>query len=800
VTDLSTALERRVELLARLARPAGGRPLRVFCSGVGGTGVSGLARLAAGLGHRVVGSDRAASATTEALELLGLEVLPEQRPENLAGGADLFVATAALDPDHPELVAALRQGIPVVKYAEALAAFVAARRGVAIAGTHGKTTTTALTAFVLRACGRDPGFLVGGRPKDLGANASCGADPELVFEACEYDRSFHRYSPSVAVVLNVEVDHLDCYAGLEEITDAFVTFAAGLREGGRLLVAADCPGARRVAELTCALRPDVEVTTFGRADGATLQARDVSAHEGRPAFDLWVDGERVAPVRLRIPGAHHVANALAAIAAAAAAGVDPRAAAAACERFTGVGRRFDVLRPHGDVVVVDDYAHHPTALAAVLAATRARYPDRRLVALFEPHQASRTRQLFSDFATALTAADRVVVCEIYACRDQAEDLAAVSASDLARAVRRVEPRTEASAPGPGVFNAAMDLLQAGDVALFLGAGTISGLAHRVADAIPPTPSSGVRKRVRSGSYPRRRPLERTLAGELGGLVRAQVDVGAHCTFRTGGRARFLVEPTTQAEAVHVLRVLQKHGVPTTPLGGGSNVLFVSDVYDGAVVLTRHLRGLRVLGRTLRAGAGTGLQGAIRAAEQAGLAGLEEFAGIPGTLGGAVFGNAGGPPDGPAVGDLVRRVRVLLPDGRVVWRERRELGYRYRGSDLEGCLVLAVDLDLEPGDPAALRTRRLEQTRRKARVQPLDARSAGCVFRNPPGDSAGRLIDRLGLKELRRGGARVSPLHGNFIVNEADAAPGDILDLVAALRERVRAEAGHDLHTELRLIA
>jgi UDP-N-acetylmuramate--alanine ligase len=800
-------LTRRKALLGALARPAGETPLRVFCSGVGGTGLSGLARLAAALGHQVSGSDRALSAKTASLEAIGVQVFPGQTAANLTQDTDLFVATAALPFDHPELVAAIELGIPVVKYAEALASFVSARRGVAIAGTHGKTTTTALTAHVLESCGRDPSYIVGGEPHDLPANAALGPGTELVFEACEFDRSFRHYQPALAVILNVEEDHFDCYGGLDEIVDAFVEFGVGLQDGGTLIVNADWPQAMRVADMVRDARPDVNVETIAQATEGRFTARDIETPEGFPRFMLHIEGKPVTRVQLGVPGRHNVGNALAAISVAHRLGVDPEDAARAVASFRGVRRRFDMLRARGDVLVVDDYAHHPTALQAVIRATRERFPTRRVVALFEPHQANRTHHMFEEFAQALAEADRVVVGDIFVCRDDPEDLQRVSSEDLARAVRKLAPATEAcTGGGPDQMVAiAGRILQAGDVALFLGAGRISGVAHRVAQALPaPVPSGPQpRTRERTGSGRLRRcvrPLREALRRDLGDRLQLHESLGPHCTYKAGGRARFFSAPTSEEEAIFVMRAFQRRGVPILPLGGGSNVLFTSDLFNGAVISTRHLRSMRALGTTVRASAGAGLPGVIRLAERQSLGGLAGFAGIPGTLGGAVFGNAGGPPGSSTVADLVRRVRLLEPDGRVRWYGPERLGLSYRASALEGALVLAVDLALEPGDRDELRGVRLATQERKAAAQPLEARSAGCVFRNPDGDSAGRLIDRLGLKGQRIGGACVSEHHGNFIVNEGGARPGEILRLMERVRDRVRAATGIELHTEVRLIA
>jgi UDP-N-acetylmuramate--alanine ligase len=802
---VSGTLSRRRTLLARMARPAGDAPLEVFCSGIGGTGLSGLARLLASLGHHVRGSDQSRAPLSEALEREGIDIAYGQRAENIRPEVDLFVATAALPPTHPELVTAVQRGIPVVKYAEALGALVAARRGVAIAGTHGKTTTTAMTAFVLQECGRDPSWIVGGSPKDLSANSKLGGGAELVLEACEYDRSFRHYRPACAVILNVEEDHLDCYAGgLEEIVSAFVEFGAAIQEGGALIVSADWPQAMRVAEAVRQARPDISLVTFSQRAEARFAAASVRFEDGLGRFTLVVDGRPAGAVRLSIPGAHNVANALAAIAAAACAGVPPLEAAAAVERFHGVRRRFDVLGEPGGVTVVDDYAHHPTAVRAVIEAARGRYPGRRIVALFEPHQASRTRQHFDDFADALALADRVVVAEIYACRDKVEDLRAVTSGDLAKAVRARAAGTQAVAGGAPdeVIETAARLLQAGDVALFMGAGRMSGAAHRAVERLerrttePLPPLLDDRGHLRRGGI----VLDAHVVTDLGERIRFGEPLGPRCTIRAGGKARFFAEPQGEAEAVDVIRALRARGVPLVPLGGGSNLLFTSPLVDAAVISSRGLKGAEAVGTTLRVAAGEPLPGVLRLAERHGLAGIELFAGIPGTIGGAVAGNAGGPAGAGAIGDRVTRVRVIDERGEVVWLPRERLGLRYRGTDLGDCFILAVELELAPGDPDELRQRRQEAHRKKGATQPLDARSAGCFWKNPPGDSAGRLVDAAGLKGLRRGGARVSPVHANFIVNEGDGSVDDLLDLALEVRRRVREARGITLEPEVRLVA
>jgi UDP-N-acetylmuramate dehydrogenase len=294
-------------------------------------------------------------------------------------------------------------------------------------------------------------------------------------------------------------------------------------------------------------------------------------------------------------------------------------------------------------------------------------------------------------------------------------------------------------------------------------------------------------------------LDVALETSLGSMLSRNVSLAPKVSFRAGGSVRFFVEPKTLEEAELAFLTLRARGVPTFVLGGGSNTLAKDGLWDGAVIATRALEGISVHGRTIHALAGTNLQRCLHTAEQSGLAGIELFAGIPGTIGGALAGNAGGPRDAGSVGERVSRAKVVDREGKIRWIPHSELGLRYRGSDLEGTIILEVELELEPEDREKIRARRFQAARDKAKHQPLDARSAGCIFRNPSGESAGRLIDTLGLKNRNRGGARVSDKHANFIVNDGGARAEEILSLVEDVRATVRRERGFELEMELKIL-
>jgi UDP-N-acetylmuramate--alanine ligase len=434
-------------------------PRPVHFVGIAGAGMSALAMLALRRGVRVTGSDRAPEGAPD-LSGMGATVVAGIAPD-LVKGARAVVASAAIAADHPELLRARDLGVPVIPRKRALADLVAGKVTVAIAGTHGKTTTTVMTTEVLAAAGLDPTGLAGGRVAAWGGNARIGADRLFVVEADEYDQAFLELQPTVAVVNNVEPEHLECYDGSAEMMEAaFVTFASRAR---RVLIGTDDPGAERVAA-----RLGPAAWRFGPgARDVALEGSELLADGSRATLRL-PDGRRVF-LRLPVPGMHNLRNAAAALGVASALDADVSAGAAALDRFGGVGRRFERIGEAGGVAVVDDYAHHPTELAATLAAARQAFPARRLVAVFQPHLYSRTAVQGTAMGEALRAADLVFVTEVYAAREA--PLPGVSGALVAGAAGHATFVADRSA----LLDRVLEPLRPGDVVLTLGAGDITTL-------------------------------------------------------------------------------------------------------------------------------------------------------------------------------------------------------------------------------------------------------------------------------------------------------------------------------------
>ena len=433
----------------------------VHFMGIGGAGMSALALIACRRGVAVSGCDTDPTGAAD-LAALGVRIAQGHDPAHLAG-VRAVVVTAAVAGSHPELQRARELGLPIVPRKVALAELIEGARAVGVSGTHGKTTTTVMTTEALTAAGLNPTGIAGGRVSTWGGNARIAGDELFVVEADEYDKAFLTLYPTVAVVNNVEPDHLECYGSMASLEDAFVEFA----DRSRLAVVnADDPGARRVGE-----RAGTDVCWFGFADNANLRIRDVAQHADRTEARIeWRDGRSI-PLRLQVPGIHNLRNAVAALAAVDALGGELEPAARALGEFRGVGRRFERLGEFGGVEVVDDYAHHPSELAATLSAARQAFPGRRLVAVFQPHLYSRTAAHGQAMGEALAAADLVIVTEIYPAREQ--PIAGVSGQQVAVAATRAGADARFEPTRAQVGKTVYQALKAGDVVLTLGAGDIT---------------------------------------------------------------------------------------------------------------------------------------------------------------------------------------------------------------------------------------------------------------------------------------------------------------------------------------
>lgn len=457
-------------------------PRRIHLIGIGGIGLSAIACVLATRGHMVTGSDLRASPVTEALDRLGVVTHVGHAPEHL-GQADLVVASSAIPEGNAEVLEARRRGIPVLLRREFLPRLLAGHEVVAVAGTHGKTTTTAMIAYILQRVGMEPSYIIGGLAPQLGGNARAGAGRCFVIEADEYDRMFHGLWPKVAIVTNLEMDHPDCYPDMEGLREAFAVFMEHTSADGVILACADSPELMRTVRESAAIK--ARVLTYGVDTQADWRVRHVRPNTlGGCDFAIEGCGSGWDVVSTAIPGQHNALNAAAALLASKACDVDPKLAAAAVQEFHGVSRRFQIKGHRRGVLVIDDYAHHPTEVRATLAAARMRYPNRRLWVVFQPHTYSRTVALLGEFALCFADADRVLVMDIFAAR--AKEQATIHARDLVRAVQANRAGPETADYIGGIAEAAEYLLShlgGDDVLLTLGAGDGYLVGERVLTAL-----------------------------------------------------------------------------------------------------------------------------------------------------------------------------------------------------------------------------------------------------------------------------------------------------------------------------
>ncbi len=433
--------------------------------GIGGSGMSGIAEVLLNLGYTVSGSDLKRSGVTDRLATLGARIYVGHRTDNVAG-AHVVVTSTAVRSDNPEVGEARRTGTPVIPRAEMLAELMRLKYGVAIAGSHGKTTTTSMVALVLDKGGLDPTVVLGGRLGVLGSGARLGRGDFMVAEADESDRSFLKLSPTVAVVTNIDREHLDAYRDLADIQDAFVGFVNKVPFYGAAVVCLDDPPVQDILH-----RIERRVITYGVSTQAHVSARDVKVGPTHSTYEAVSGGDSLGSVTLAVPGAHNVLNSLAALSVGLDLGIGFEAVKAGLEAFTGVDRRFQVRGEAGGVTVIDDYGHHPTEIRATLEALRTRAGARRTVVLFQPHRFTRTQALWDEFCRAFHQADVLLLSDIYAASE--EPIEGVTSEALAKAMADKGHRGVAYA---GDLKSATDRLLAeareGDVVLTLGAGSI----------------------------------------------------------------------------------------------------------------------------------------------------------------------------------------------------------------------------------------------------------------------------------------------------------------------------------------
>jgi UDP-N-acetylmuramate--alanine ligase len=759
---------------------------RIHCVGVGGMGMGPLAIFLSQLGFTVTGEDDAL--TSEMRSLLQREGVTVK---SIPSDCEVVVFSSAIGKSHPAYIAAVAQKLPLVRRGEMLAEIVREMRLVAICGSHGKTTTTAMLITALRSANFPAGYVLGGLFADDVSPARAGSNDWVVAEIDESDGTIDRFSPEITVAVNLDWDHPDFY---RQSGDVEATFA-GLfgRTRVAVLVSDACPMSARVLG-----GGGVTAQTFGRT--GDFQAEIGSESTERTVLRL---GGRfqISSASVRAFGEFNAVNAAAALAAAQLMGVDLRSAR--LDEYSGVRRRQTVLLSRDGITAIEDYAHHPAEIRALLASMRRRAgAGGRVIAVFQPHRFSRTAQFKAEFAAALAAADCVQLLDVYPAGEA--PVAGGTTADIYAELRRSAPALPVSyIPGnsAGFCRGLLDLTRAGDVVVFIGAGDIDRKAH---DWIALFEAD----RVEAGRWDER--FSR-LKSRLGSAVRVRREesLAGKNTLRLGGAARIYAEPATLEDLRIMLVEARAAGIEVFMLGRGSNLIVPDEGVDGLVISLAHENWATFERRDdgrIWVGAGLRLKNLCGLATKAGLAGFEFLEGIPGNVGGALRMNAGAM--GGWMFDVVEEVEVMTLDGELKTFAKAAMHIDYRhcaelhhAIAVRALLVSPATASHEgrvavPGADAI--GRQIDVYRKKRHESQPREPSAGCIFKNPPGTSAGRLIDECGLKGERVGDAEVSPVHANFIVNRGNATGADVLQLVRRVRARVRQLKGVELQPEVLL--
>jgi UDP-N-acetylmuramate--alanine ligase len=714
-------------------------PMRIDLIGVAGSGMSGLALLLLGLGHKVSGSDKVTTTETERLQKLGLQFF-SPHSEREVEDCDMVIYSSAIKPGNVAYEAAYKQGIPLVRRAEALAAVMANKKGVVVCGTHGKTTTSALTAHVLRQGGLKPSHYVGAEIPILGSNAHWDTEGELfVAEGDESDGTLVNFHPEHAIVLNIEAEHLDFYDGIEAIKTVFRQVLS--QTPGHWVYCAEDP----VASEVCAGPQGV---SYGWSREHDYNAEIMSMRPDQSEFEVYHRDEKLGTAVLGIPGRHNVSNALAAIALAMEVGVGFEAIQHALRSFRGAKRRFEIRHSGPHFTIVDDYGHHPSEIAATLATAKG-LGAKRIVCLFQPHRFSRTQLLKKEFGAAFGDVDELFVTDIYPASEK--PLPGVTGETILEEVRAQNDRTKTTSTPTMIIarDKVGNALRPGDLLITLGAGNVHEVGRCIARDLPVLEK-----------------LTDVLEANGGGVARLYEPMNRHTTYLIGGAAQYWIEPRTVEAFAETVRYLRAAAIPIRVIGRGSNLLVKDGGIRGAVIhpAKGDFESVSVEGDLITAGAGARLKKIASAARNAGLGGFEWMEGIPGNLGGAIRMNAGAM--GTETFDQIVSVRFIDTDGVVKERPLAEIVHHYRSvPEFEERYVVSAVLK---GSPAPLEEidAKLAASHQKRRTsQPVGA-SCGCVFKNPELCGAGKLVDDLGLKGRSVNQAVVSDVHGNFIVNKA----------------------------------
>ncbi len=735
-----------------------------------------VARILLAMGHTVTGSDSVASAHLDELVALGAVAFAGHDVSHGAN-AGLVTRSTAVPDSNPDIVGALQRGVPVYSRAEILAAIVAIRPAILVAGTHGKTTTSSMLSVLLDHAGLQPSFVIGSDVAHFGTGARWETTEHFVVEADESDGTFLTLTGAHAIVTSLDPDHLEFFGTAERLSAAFSGFVDAV--DGITAVCIDDAD-------THVLLSRSDVVTYGTDDQADLCVSSIEVTADETEFNVRWQGRDLGRICVGLPGHHNALNAAGALTIALHLGVNFDRAAEGLARFTGVARRFEQRGDHLGTRMVDDYAHLPAEVEAAVA-TAKRGLWNRVVAAYQPHRYSRTQALGATFATSFRGVDHLVLTDIYPAGEEPRE--GVTGRIVYDAVVAACP--EMSVSWQPTLDDVADHLAAslgpGDLCLTMGAGDLTTVPDMVLE------------RLRS-STPRSMDWLSDLAPQLvDTVVHHHEPIGIRTTYRVGGAALAHAEVSTVADLSTLVTAAASNQVPVMMVGNGSNILVADRGFWGvSISLVGEFDAIGVDAGTVTLGAAVSLPAAARRLVANGLTGFEWAVGVPGTIGGAVVMNAGGHGSDMAATVTSATVLDMTTGEQRVWAAG-ELLFRYRSSAIGSqAIVLTATMTLEPGEPSEGEALLSEIVRWRREHQP-GGQNAGSVFTNPPGDSAGRLIDAAGGKGLRIGTAQVSDKHANFIQADPNGSADDVLAVMRRVQALVQEHVGIELKPETRLI-
>jgi len=716
--------------------------------GICGYIMSAAAVMLKKMGYKITGSDQDAYPPgTEMIDKAGIKWFRKYSSSNL-DSPDLVVVGNHIKSDNSEAQTAIKKKLAVVSLPELIAKIFADKKRIVIAGTHGKTTTSSLIAWVLETANLNPSYLIGGIMQNTDQGFKLGKGDFFVIEGDEYRTAFFdqrpkffHYKPDIAIFTTCEFDHPDYFESFLEVKKVFLKFLNLVPEEGLIILGVDDSDIFKIQKGVD--RPKI---SYGLNEKA--QCRGFDIEYGTPAkFKVRIGDEFLGEFKIFLPGKINIQNALAAIAVAHHLGIDIEKIQKGISSFKGVKRRFEIVGQVKGVAVIDDYAHHPTKIRKTLAAARTRYRKNKIYCIFEPHTYSRTKTLLVDYAQAFKQADEVVIAKLMPSREAGQK-PSISSQEVVRAIKKYNSNVKLIPQSLKILEYLVGEVRKGDVVIIMSVGGLDNLAQKLVERLKGLdPIKGL-----------------TLKG-----VRLNELLAKHTTFRIGGPADLFFRAKNIQDLKKVVQAAKKLKISYFILSGGSNVL-VSDKGFRGLVIKNQSSKINISGEKVEADSGVLVSRLVKSTLDKGLVGLEHFWGLPGTIGGAVHGNAHF--QGKNIMKVIAKINKI------------------------DNVILSITFKLKPGDKKELWKIAKEALEYRQKTQPLNFSSAGCIFKNPDFQPAGYLIDQCGLKGEKIGKAMVSPKHANFIVNTGGATCQDVMNVIALCKKKVKEKFDIDLELEI----